>query len=59
MRRWIVSRRTHEARMAELEDDALLALRMAFADCDPEGSDWSERAARLWAEIREEDEEAQ
>jgi hypothetical protein len=48
-----VSRRWHEEVVAALETDALLALRMAFADSDPEGCDWSVRARALWAEVRD------
>lgn len=53
VRRWLVTRGEHERIVAETEDDALLALRMAFADRDPEGTDWTERAERLWAEVRD------
>lgn len=49
-----VSRRAHEHALAELEDDALLALTMAFADQVPQGADWTARARELWAEVRDE-----
>jgi hypothetical protein len=48
-----MSRRKHEAAVAELTDDALLALRMAFADANPRGHDWTKRANALWAEVHE------
>jgi hypothetical protein len=48
-----MSRRRHEEIVAALEDDALLALSMAFADRAPQGWDWSVRARELWAEVRD------
>lgn len=48
-----VSRRFHDAELARLEDDVLLALRMAFAEGDPEGWNWTRDAERLWAEVRD------
>lgn len=49
---WTSPRVLVRTALAQIELDALLALRMAFADCDPEGTDWTARAYRLWKEVR-------
>jgi hypothetical protein len=38
---------------AALEQDALLALSMMFADADPHGWGWDERAREVWAEVHD------
>jgi hypothetical protein len=55
--RWFVRRAVHEREMADLEaaleQDALLALSMMFADADPHGWGWDERAREVWAEVHD------